>query len=253
MKKLSIAVLSIMCLALVAGTALADRQVTVTPVTGDAIPFNMGITPSGADGVCQMGNLNPIAWALTDWVWGAEKYKYLYYADPALCTVCSDGFTVEAVTLYLQFGPEDIPVGGATSFEARVDFEEAIWDVDLQCWYPGPEICVSPVYTITIDTPGLYAISLPMDPAACACAHFGYWYGISFEFITAFASGMEPDIVTDDFPVGCVSWNDYGMGWIDTQDFGFPGEISMVADIVCCSNPVQAEKSTWGDIKAMFR
>ena len=52
MKKLSIAVLFVMCMALVAGTALADRQVTVTPVAGDAILFNPGINPSGADGVC---------------------------------------------------------------------------------------------------------------------------------------------------------------------------------------------------------
>jgi hypothetical protein len=139
MKKLSIAVLSIMCLALLAGTALADRQVIVTPVTGDAIPFDQGITPAGANGACTVGNLNSLAYAITDWVWGAEKYKYLFYADPAQCTVCPEGFTVESVTLYLQFGPEDVP----SSFDARVDFEEAIWDDGLQCWYPGPEVCVS--------------------------------------------------------------------------------------------------------------
>jgi len=246
MKKLSIVVLSVMCLALMAGTALADRQVTVTPVTREAIPFNPGINPSGADGVCQMGNLNPFVYAITDWVWGNEKYKYLYYADPAQCTVCTEGFTVESVTLYLQFGVEDVP----STFDARVDFEEAIWDDALQCWYPGPEICVSSSYTVTIDNPGLYAINLPMD-TACACAHFGYWYGISFEFLTAFDSN--PDIITDDNPVGCRSWLDYGMGWGDLLDFGFPGEITMVADIDCCHNPVPTDESTWGDIKAMFR
>ena len=248
MKKLSIAVLTITCLVLVAGTALAAREVIVTPVTGDVTQYTPGISPSGADGVCQMGNLNPLAFAITDWVWGAEKYKYLYYADPAGCTACTEGFTVEAVTLYLQFGVEDVPV----TFEARADFEEAIWDDALQCYYPGPEICVSPDYTVTIDAAGLYAISLPMD-TACACAEFGHWYGISFEFLTSFDSDGRPDLITDEFPVGCVSWNDYGAGWEDLQDFGFPGEVSMTADIVCCANPVSTEKNTWGEIKAMFR
>lgn len=248
MKKLSIAVLTVMCLVLVAGTALAAREVTVTPVTGDAIPYNPGINPSGADGVCEMGNPNALAWAVPDYVWGAEKYKYLYYADPAGCAACNEGFTVESVTIFLQFGVEDVP----SSFGARADFEEAIWDDALQCWYPGPEICASPDYTVTIDAAGLYAITLPMN-VVCSCAEFGHWYGISFEFLTAFDSGMEPDLITDDSPVGCVSWNDYGAGWADLQDFGLPGEISMTADIVCCSNPVPAEKNTWGEIKAMFR
>ncbi|MEN8006847.1 MAG: hypothetical protein ABFS42_07500 [Candidatus Krumholzibacteriota bacterium] len=249
MKKLSMLVLSVLCLALLTGPSFAaDRQAVVTPVSGDAVTVNPVIQPTGANGVCQMGNLNPLAFAITDWVWGAEKYKYMFYADPGLCTACAEGFTVESVNLVLQFGPEDVP----STFDARVDFEEAIWDETLQCHYPGPEVCVSSTYTVTIDNPGLYNISLPMD-AACACAHFGYWYGISFEFMTAFTSGMEPDLVTDEFPVGCTSWNDYGSGWNDLLDFGFPGEIALSAEIICCNNPVATDESTWGSIKAMFR
>lgn len=250
MKKLSMIVLCTLCLTLVAGTVLAvDRQAVVTPVTGVPTNYSPDATPANPNpAACQVGNLNPIAFALTDWIWGAEKYKSLFYADPAGCGVCTEGFNVSSVNLVMQFGVEDVP----STFDARVDFEEAIWDDGLQCFYPGPEICVSSAYTITIDTPGLYNISLPMD-TACACAHFGYWYGISFEFLTAFASGMEPDIVTDATPVGCTSWNDYGAGWIDVLDFGFPGEISLSAEIACCNNPVPVDESSWGDIKAMFR
>jgi len=39
MKKLSIAVLTITCLVLVAGTALAAREVIVTPVNGDVTQY----------------------------------------------------------------------------------------------------------------------------------------------------------------------------------------------------------------------
>ena len=250
MKKMTIAVLSVLCLTLMTGPSFAaDRQAIVTPVSGDAVSYNPTITPSNPNPVgCQVGNLNPIAFAITDWVWGLEKYKYMFYADPDQCGLCTDGFTVGSVSLVMQFGPEDVPA----TFDARVDFEEALWDDALQCNVPGPEICVSSNYTVTIDTAGLYNITLPMD-AGCACAHFGYWYGISFEFLTAFTSGMEPDMVTDNIPVGCTSWNDYGAGWLDTIDFGFPGEISLSAEIICCGNPVPVENSRWGDIKAMFR
>lgn len=250
MKNLSMIVLFALCLTLAAGVAFAvDRQVVVTPVSGIPTDYVPSIVPSDPNPVgCVVGNTNPIAFGITDWVWGNEKYKYLFYADAADCGLCSDGFTVASVSLVMQFGPEDVP----STFDARVDFEEALWDPTLQCFVPGPAYCVSSTYTVTITDPGLYNISLPMD-TACACAYFGYWYGISFEFLSGFPSGMEPDIVTDNLPVGCTSWNDYGVGWIDTQDFGFPGEISLSAEIACCPNPVSEDKSSWGDIKAMFR
>ena len=248
MKKMSFAVLSIMCLILVAGAALADRQVTVPPVTVDAIPFNSGINPNSVDSDCEMGNLNPFVFPITDRVLGAEKYKYLFYADPAQCPSCTEGFTVEGVSIFLQFGPEDVP----STFAARIDFEEAIWDDDLQCWYPGPEICISTDHMVGIQPAGVHKLTIEMD-ADCACVEFGHWYGISFEILNSFPSGMEPDIITDDIPVGCVSWNDSGSGWIDVLDLGFPGEINMSAEFSCCSDPVSTEKNTWGEIKTMFR
>lgn len=81
------------------------------------------------------------------------QVKPTFYADPTGCSACSAGFTVEAVHMYLQFGTEDVPV----TFDAAVDFEEGAWDASLGCWTPGPEICTSPVYSVTIDAPGLYA------------------------------------------------------------------------------------------------
>jgi hypothetical protein len=241
------------CLALVLVVGLVtavqgapgDREVNAQPLV-TMVPT---ITPSDAAGACVLGNLNPGYWAIGDWIWGAEKYKYLFYADQTDCSACGQGFTVESVTLYVQFGTEDVPV----TFDARVDFEEAAWDDQLGCWVPGPEICVSSSYSITINQPGGYLLTLPMD-TACACAAFGYWYGISFEFLTAFNSGMEPDLITDNYPVGCTSWNDYGAGWEDlVTGFGFPGEIIMYADMTCCPDPVPAERDTWGSIKSMFR
>lgn len=226
-----------------AWAAPADREVEVTPLSD--LPTQ--INPAGAAGICVFGNGNPAAYAITDWIWGAESYKYLFYADPALCSGCPEGFTIESVTMYMNFGPEDVPI----TFEAAVDFEEALPGQEAGCMIPGPAVCTSPTYSITIDTAGLYAINLPMG--GCACAEFGHWYGIGITFPNPFPETQRPDAVTDASPVGCTSYNDYGVGWQDVLDFGFPGELIMNADIVCCANPVPVDGSTWGTIKSMFR
>ena len=114
-------------------------------------------------------------------------------------------------------------------------FPETLWDDTMGCFVPGPVICVSPVYTVTITNAGMYDIALPMAQG-CSCAMFGYKYGISMNF-----------------PVGCTSWNDYGTGWYDLQTLGFPGELKMFADIACCDDPVASENATWGGVKTLFR
>lgn len=245
MKKM-IMIAALAALVLSTGTALAAREVRVTPITGPATTIYPGLEASGANPACEFGNLNPISFAITGWILGMEKYKTLFTADPTGCSICTEGFNVTSVSLSMQFGIEDVPV----TFDARVDFEEAIWDENLACFVPGATICESSVYTVTIDAPGLYNIALPLD-AACVCAEFGFTYGIGFEFLTAFASA--PDLITDAFPVGCTSYNDYGSGWVDLATFVFPGETSMKAEIDCCNNPVATEGSTWGSIKSMFR
>ncbi|PIV82183.1 hypothetical protein COW53_00215 [bacterium CG17_big_fil_post_rev_8_21_14_2_50_64_8] len=235
-------ILTVLCL-LLAGTALAaERTAVATPVTGDALSF----TPSGAAGVCTMGNLNPPAYYIGDWIWGAESYKYLFDAEQPLCSTCNGGFKVETVHFYMQFGVEDVPV----TFGCAVDFEETIWDEATQCFLPGPVICESPGYTVTIDQAGMYDIALPL-PTDCACAYFGYKYALGMNILTAFDS--YPGAVTDATPVGCTSFNNYGAGWFDLLDFGFPGELIMFGDIVCCENPVDDQNDTWGGVKSLFR
>ena len=93
MKTLSMLTAICLCLTLVAGTALADRQVTVTKLAQDVQMYNAS---KGAAADCAMGNLNPPAYAIGDWVWGAESYKYMFYANEAQCN-CTEGFTIEAV------------------------------------------------------------------------------------------------------------------------------------------------------------
>lgn len=242
MKSLALFTVLALSLCMVAGSALADRDVVVTRVAQDVQSLN-ATKAAAAD--CQLGNTTAY-YAITDWIYGAESYSYVFDAEQTGC-VCNDGFTVEAAHMFLQFGVEDVPA----TFDVYADFNEAAYDAGLDCWLPGPVACSTPVYTVTIPSAGLYDISLPMVPGDCACAYFGYKYAVTVNFVTAFAS--YPDLITDNVPVGCTSWNDYGMGWLDLQDFGLPGESTMFFDVVCCGNPVNTDATTFGDLKALYR
>lgn len=237
MKKL---ILLTLCL-LVASTAFAGRQPVITRIDDPQIQqVNLG-EPSRAD--CVMGNLNPPMWAQGDWIWGDEGYKYLFYPlDYCQCT----GFWPDVIHMMVQVDEFD-PMPFV--FDVWVDLADAVWDGI--CWVPGIEDCVSQVYTVTLDGgPGAYDIGIPIYDD-CACAFMNYWYFISFHFGTL---PSRLDTVTDDFPIGCISYNDYGFGWEDLVTlYGFPGELIMYMDAWCCDPPIAAEKDTWGGVKQLFK
>jgi len=231
----------LLCLVLAGSAVAAEKTVETAPLKGEA-----QATLVGPAGVCVFGNQNPAFYAYGDWIWGAETYATVFDAVQPGCG-CIEGFNVEAVHMYMNFGLEDVPV----SFDLTASFLETVFDVDAGCELPGPEICTSPLYTVSITTAGLYDISIPLNTETCACAYFGYKYAVSMNIVTAFASS--PDAVSDEFPVGCTSSNDYGSGWLDLQSFGWSGEVNIYADILCCGPAVPNEDRSWGDVKSLFR
>jgi hypothetical protein len=131
--------------------------------------------------------------------------------------------------------------------------EEAAWDADAGCWLPGPEVCISQVYTVQIDTDGLYDISIPIVDE-CECAAMNNYFLLSCHFPQLFPAAQRPDLVTDEFPVGCTTWNDFGFGWMDViASFGWPGEILMWGDAACCELPVADAPNSWGRVKSLYR
>jgi hypothetical protein len=237
----------ILCLLLVAGTALAAREAVVTRLDESELLFAGAATTRGD--AC-WGNLNDPAYAITDWVWGGETYAY-GFTPPVFQCPCPLGFHVESVHMLLQFAPEDVPA----TFDAYVNLA-ADGQTDIMpppCPFPGVEECVSPLFTVTITDPGLYDIALPLYDY-CDCAYLEYGYFLSFHIPTVFPETMRPNMITDDLPSGCTSYNDYGLGWDDlVVDVGFPGNIVMWADIICCENPVAVEQGTWGLLKTLYR
>ncbi|RKZ14006.1 hypothetical protein DRQ50_09650 [bacterium] len=229
----------IACLALATGALAAERNVTVTPVDGVLNSIDLA-APSG---VCVMGNTNAPAWASGEFIWGAESYAIVFEAQRPPCG-CPAGFSVEQIHSVVQFP-------GPVTFGVYVTFHETEYDASADCMVPGAEICSSALYTVTIPSAGMYDIALPIDPTTCACTYFGYKYAASMTFVDAFDE--YPDLISDNFPVGCTSYVDYGGGWLDLIDFGVPGEIIINADIVCCENPVPNEDRSWGELKSLFR
>lgn len=243
----------ILCLVLTAGTALAGKTPVVTRVGDYEVQeMNFG-APTRSD--CVIGCTMPPAFAITDWIWGDEGYKLLV-CPYMCCTVCPLGWWIEDVNWYMQFGPEDVPA----VFDVYVDLEDALWDPATQCWYPGIEDCISQVYTVTIDAAGLYEISIPLYDE-CDCAYFfdpitldPYYYFLSFHIVTFFDPTMRPDAITQDSPVACTSYNDYGFGWEDlVVDYGWPGNIIIWANALCCDFPIAAAPATWGNVKSLYR
>lgn len=236
MGKLVLSLILVLCMT---GLALAERTVTVRPLETDGITSLFAADRQD----CLVGNPNPFFYAVPDWIWGAEKYTYIY--RPYDTCGCPAGFTVDFVHMIVQFGAEDVPV----TFDAYVTVDSQAWNDELGCWYPGDAVCASEVTSITIDTPGLYDIGLPT--ADCACASMNYQYSLSYVFDSTFASN--PDIVTDQYPSDCTSWNDYGLGWYDlVADFGFPGNLMLWADVTCCQTPVANAEETWGGVKSLY-
>lgn len=226
------------------GPALADRVVDPQPVDRATVTeINLG--PAGYSSVCQVGNLNPPAWAINNFVAAPEEYK-LAFNPKTTCSVCPIGFLVNTVQFMLQ-------TSEAMTIVAAVNVEEAIFPTSPDCPEPGQVLCQSGAYTVNIPGAGLWSIALPI---ACECYTMEriYLLSVHLEDIAS-ATGTVPALVTDAGPATlCTNWNNYGSGWYDLlSEFpAWPGNLIMFADAECCTPPVPVEGKTWGAIKDLY-
>jgi hypothetical protein len=221
------------------GVAAAEREVKVTPVEF-TVPTPLTFGPTGFPVSCQVGNLNPSAWAISDFLLPPENYKLAF--DPlATCSVCPVGFRVNSVHVYLQ-------TQAACTVVMSVDVEEAVY-LGPECPAPGTVICAGSLYTVNLPAAGLWNINLPVT---CDCLTPGrdYLLGVHFESATC-----TPALITDAGPaLACYNWNNYGAGWYDLLGAfpTWPGQLKIFADAECCTPPVPAEQKTWGAVKDLY-
>jgi hypothetical protein len=217
----------------------AERELAVTPVERSmATPLDLG--SSNAETTCQVGNLNPAAWAINNFVYPPEEYKLAF--DPlATCSACPIGFKVNTNHALLQ-------TAGACQLTVWMDVEEAIYP-EPGCAAPGPVLCTSLVYNANIPSAGLWNVGLPIT---CDCFDMGRKYLLSVHFQSTTCT---PALITDAGPGElCYNWKNYGTGWYDLVEAfpDWPGQLVFFADAECCTPPVPVESKTWGAIKQIY-
>lgn len=221
--------------------ALADRVVDPQPVDRATVTeINFG--PTGYAQACQVGNLNPPAYALSNFAAAPEEYKLVF--DPkTTCSVCPIGFLVNTVHFVVQ-------TSMAMDIVCAVNVEEAVFPGGPDCPEPGQLLCQSGLFTVNLPGAGLWDIGLPI---ACECYTMERTYLLSVHF-EEFIGGT-PDLITDAGPATlCTNWNNYGTGWYDlvAQFPTWPGQLVFFADAECCTPPVPVEGKTWGAIKDLY-
>jgi len=192
---------------------------------------------------CQVGNLNPINFAIPGFALPPEEYALIF--DPqAGCSNCPIGVQVNNIHIFMR-----------TSVPCDIQLEVGLRTVgsgDPACPESSPDAsaCLSGVYNVSLPSANVWDIALPID---CPCADPNYLYALTVNYVSS-SCLPEPDLITDMFPSTCTSWNDFGSGWLDiVATYGFPGNLSFYADAVCCEPAIPTDDSSWGAIKGLFK
>ncbi len=234
-------VAAVLVLGLTVAVATAGKEPVIQQIEAvEATP--LVLETSGAVPCCQVGNLNPAAWLINNFLMPPEDYKLTF--DPkATCTVCPVGFSVLKVHALLQ-------VAGACTIVMSVDVEEAVYPTP-GCPSPGPVSCQSVLYQVNLPQAGLYNIGIPIS---CGCLTMDRMYLLSVHFESVSCTPV-PALTTDAGPAMlCFNWNNYGTGWVDLFAAfpTWPGQLNFFADAECCTPPVPVKEKSWGAIKDLY-
>jgi len=222
--------------------ARAERTVTVVPLTETNF---RSVSPDGVFTKvtdCQVGNLNSIAWAVGEWAASPEAY-YQNFTPSDGCGVCDTGFQVNAIHFFVQ-----------TAGVCAIDLSVGLYGTDFtnpDCPIPGLFDCMSNNFTVNLTGAGVWDINVPVN---CPCADVTYLSAIGVEIVEYRCEvPLDPSLITDNFPVNCTSWNDYGAGMVDlVGEAGFPGNLLLFADVECCEPSIGIEDGSWGRVKGLY-
>jgi len=173
--------------------------------------------PFFPDDPCTARMVGSSYWAIDGWLAGDELYK-VYQDIDLLANDCSYPFYVTAVAIQLQ-----TTYSGTLYLQADVEaLDESSTDA---CPYPGELLGITEENTYEISGEGNYVLVVVFDePVLVDTAYFaGIYFG-------AGASDLVTALVTDNDPYLCVSWNDWGLGYVDLISnpyYNFPGNLVM--------------------------
>lgn len=179
--------------------------------------------PIQATEACSAGNTN-YAYTITNMLFGTEHFSA--FVDPEACYVSTPGVVRATSINIVLYATADINL--CSGFEMQAHIEAAEWSGS--CPSPGYEAqCTSDYTVMQITSPGLYLISFPLNED---CLRFGPF----FASITFFNDGGclpgPLNIVVDDWPEYCNSYNNYDGTWYDiVASYGLVGKLSLFATL----------------------
>ncbi len=228
----------IVLLALAAPLAARDAVTDAMCAPVDAAVVNIGSDRDPGD-LCEACN-NSYYWTVAEWLTGNETYAS--YCDPTGCPACEAGWKPVSVTIYLHWAePNDCELTLSADILAA-DLS------DPESPMPGGLVSTSSPLVVGPLGSGLWAVTVPI-PLDCPVMEEPFFAAITFEDDCA----TLPSLVTDEGPgQSCISWNDWGTGWEDLADYGFPGNVSMYTTLEC-QGPSPVEQVSWGRIKSLYR
>jgi len=188
----------------------------------------------------RVGNLNQPAQTVPDILFGDQTLAYII--RPYEQISCPEGgFMLQQVGTYLDFSENQIP--GA--LRVRGGLLRAI--PEGAGFVPGEPYFYGEIVDIPIPEPGQYLIEAPVSMWAVPVDEV-YFLALHFE------GPAEASLVIDDEPAPGIEFINPGNGWIDMFEFDKTsgGKVIIWGDIVC-GVVVEADASSWSQVKQLFR
>jgi hypothetical protein len=167
---------------------------------------------------CTVRMVGSSYWAIDGWLVGDEIYK-VYQDVDLLPNDCAYPFYVTDVAIELQ-------TAYAGTVYVQVDVEEVDPDQSTEgCPFPGDLLGISDEFGTIVPGAGYYLFVTTFDEPVLVTGPFfaGIYFGSGVD-------ALYPALITDDDPYLCVSWNDWGEGYVDLINnpyFDFPGNLVM--------------------------
>jgi hypothetical protein len=200
-------------------TAFGKAAPKVVPLSKiNPVTVNAGATAPmlRAGDTCTVYLGGPPAYYIPNWIVGGDLYKS--YQDPGQTCDRPYPFTIESISFYLMY---------LASGSIYMSFDiESVDTTDPSCPMPGSLLTISPLYQVTMDN-DFYLIQITLDTPVVV--EGPYFVGLYFD------SSGNPEasgLVTDTIRVPCVTFNDWGEGYVDlydvvdsNEDPAFPGRM----------------------------
>ena len=184
------------------------------------LPLYLNLPPAES---CPAGNTNYM-YTITNMLYGSEHFSA--FVDPSQCYSSSPGVVrVNSISIVLYATAEILNCSG---FELQAHVESAEWSGN--CPSPGYQAeCTSDYTVMKITSPGLYLITFGLNED---CLRFGPFFASVTFFNNADCLPGPLNIVVDDWPEFCNSYNNYDGVWYDiVASYGLVGKLSLFATV----------------------